>query len=655
MPLNDPVPSSAGDVLVNNAEVIDKVVCSAPGTEITNRVGNRVPALSDIKSQRVIGNFADGFTLPISGGFGKYIDMSDNISYYDYNKTIPVGGVIVPPGFDPISSPDWEEVFYNEGYPVKTISDLVNTSVSGSEVGKVVYLFDRNCRFILKTGDAPEAGNYLYIQSSTPMFHWEHNEGIISTENAGSLPSPYDSSNEFMACVSYSKSVGKPITIPHGAVTLSSTIELSGETRGFSINGAGEWDTIILWEGGSEPVFRMGDDPVANFADHIEIGNMQIRNNGTATSAIEVARSTFQCYINNIRISNNTTSYSESAITLQNIDSAGVDGYPIRTTINNCYLDLAGGGPAPRGIWVKSGIQVVVSGTHIQDARIPVQLGIDSTENPGEYFRNISSFYFINNSRIQFGDRGGIGDDAIGIWIPNNPVEGGGLGSITDVRLDNFQMYTSNNASSTPNQIGLKCDGVVKGLSIKNGIIDGGLRSDYGIHLNNSLIEGNIENVVSSRLLQRLVLVSGSPSVNIQGITANSMPLPDDFVSTATTSHNVYSIPDFDTLGGNDNVRFSRTTGGVKSQLGKITNSGSALSVESNAGLRLEADFDGSGGTSPTTRVEFASGGNLLGAVDAMGNMELFNNGEGLYLHSPSGNRFKVTVTDGGSLSVSPT
>ena len=123
MPLTDPVPSSAFDVLERNTQDTDKFVNQESGT-FTNRVGKVIKPIPVIEAEAnaaiaslgwdPVGEFAAGFTYAKLNDVGR--DVSG--SWWRYNGEIPSGGYVVEAGTVP-SSPDFSVISFETAYNVQ--------------------------------------------------------------------------------------------------------------------------------------------------------------------------------------------------------------------------------------------------------------------------------------------------------------------------------------------------------------------------------------------------------------------------------------------------------------------------------------------------------------------------------------------------------
>ncbi len=425
----------------------------------------------------------------------------------------------------------------------------------------------------------------------------------------------------FKAAFKFAKKTSRDIFAGAGNFRINETLELSGETRGFTFSGVDEWSTIFTWTGGALPMFILGGATVTNFADHINYKNFQIRNAGEGTYGIKIARSTFQANLKNIRGSNSSKAWSVAAVALSNED----ESYPVRTTIENVFIDgtNSDGIAQDRGIWIQSGIQVVIKSTHVQDCNVCYQLGIDGSE-VAEYgaTRNLSSVYIQDNSRGQIGDRGGVVAGANCIWITDCSDGQGGFVEPTNISIDSSQFYTSNNLSETPDQLGMKCDAAVNGLVITNNIYDGAFRSNYGIRFNTTGVRGYLDCCTNSRHDDHLISMLGDmPEFGIGRIFDNSSTTGDDQI--ATSHHgcaSVYGGVKYKTLNGKKSLEFSRINGGQEHPIGYISHSGSGLALIAENSLYLGADYNNDGLAS-VSEINFMLDGSIKSRIKSDGSL----------------------------------
>ena len=386
------------------------------------------------------------------------------------------------------------------------------------------------------------------------------------------------------------------IYVPQGNYSITSPIRIRPNTRGLRLIGATEWDTLFIWNGVTAGnIIEVGESANwTTFLDHAYIENLQFRNATNAKAAVFVQTAAFQVYLRNLRSSNNTNAYSDAVIVLNQYNADVNDySYPVRTTVDNCYFDMNGPNPGQeRGIWVKSGIQVNIVKTHVEQCRISYQLGCDSASGQG-FVRSISSVYIGDNSRAQCGAPGSptpVMLDAIGIWVPNNKLspDGASFTEVVDLRINNFQAYMANGQIDTPNQLGLKIDGGVIGLSVTNCIFDGASRCNYAVQVTNANVKGSIQNNYSARNLLGFIQTGSLPLTSLVNLDWN-----DNYNSSDSSwiSERKTNQIQHEQLSGSTYYRFFRLLSGVSYDIGNFATAGSEFQVRANSNLQLHADY----------------------------------------------------------------
>ena len=385
------------------------------------------------------------------------------------------------------------------------------------------------------------------------------------------------------------------IYFPEGSYSITSPLQIKSGTRGLRLFGSNEWKAKIIWNGSTAGhMIEVGEeDNWTSFVDHIYIEDLQFRNATNAKSMIFIQRSAFQVTLRNLRTCNNANAYSDAIVILNQYNS-DVDawGYTVRTTIDNCYFDMHGLNPfQEKGVWAKSTIQLNILKTHIQDCQYCYQLGCDATAGEG-YVRSLSSIYIDSNSRAQVGDASSpIISDAVGVWVPDNKAYPSGASAmpIVDLRIGNTQFYMANNQISAPNQLAIKIDGQVFGMTVENCIFDGAARCNYAVQINNATVVGNIVNNYVSRVLTSFIDTGSLPVSSLVDVNwdSNYDGYNADWLEERKTNEVDHIRPNGETY-----QNFYRWLGGTVYPIGNITQSGSELQVRANGTLKLHADYE---------------------------------------------------------------
>ena len=279
------------------------------------------------------------------------------------------------------------------------------------------------------------------------------------------------------------------VWVPVGTYRLNSPITITNS--GQTLEGESDYDTRLIAYGAG--LINIGDASY-NIVEHVTLRNFAYYGmpSFSGVSYINV-RLAFQTYFERLRYKFSQKVPTSAVVLLNNND--GTLENPTRVTFRDCYFDgddykpVPAGVPTPVCIWNTSGIQVIIDNTHIQDCEIGVKLGVNPAVDTDYYnpaFPNdhdFNDFYFLNNSRVQIGDRGYVTTDGrcFDVW------EGG------NITIESSTFYLNNNGPSPAlanQRVILFNSPTFAACTFTNNLVNANSRADYPFELAANAVVG---------------------------------------------------------------------------------------------------------------------------------------------------------------------